>query len=60
MAVLAERFSSLNPSSGVASSRVWVQYPVMTLKPYSKALNHNGLITSWEGREFCSSDQRGS
>ena len=32
--------SDTDPSSGVASSRVWVGYPVMTLVPLSKALYH--------------------
>ncbi len=39
--VVAERSRSPDLSSGVFSSRVWVRYPVMTLVPLSKALNHN-------------------
>ena len=39
--VFGEWSSSLDPSSGVVCSRVWVKILVMTLVPLSKALKHN-------------------
>ncbi len=56
--VVAERFSSPNPSSGAVSSRVWVRIPVMTLVSLSKALyNHNCFVKTLEGSALCSANQ---
>ena len=51
--VMTKRSSLQDPSFCVVSSKVWIQIPVMTPVPLSKALNHNCFVKCWEGSVFC-------